>query len=97
LEVRKSPSLYHSKSDELNIQFSFIQQEFFDMTKRMEGNHPYKYMRLTDSLEKKKAASNLRLNSLSQMFDPMIERTKKYCDLAVKNNTVALATFLHPA
>jgi hypothetical protein len=71
------------------------------MTKRMEGDRPlipmvlYKYVRLIDLLEKKKAESNL--NSLGQMFDPMIERAKKYCDLAVKSNTVVLATFLHPA
>jgi hypothetical protein len=59
-----------------------IQQEFLEMTKRIEGDRPlipmvlYEYVRLIDVLEKKKKASDVK--SLGLMFDPMIEVARKY-------------------
>ncbi|PLW21824.1 hypothetical protein PCASD_20286 [Puccinia coronata f. sp. avenae] len=74
------------------------------MTKRMKGDGPklailvlYEYQRVLDSLEKKKSYAILTESELRPMFDPMIKFTKKYVLLALKCNTVVVATFLHPA
>ncbi|OAV85943.1 hypothetical protein PTTG_30178, partial [Puccinia triticina 1-1 BBBD Race 1] len=78
-----------------------VLKEFLDMTKRMEGDGPklamvlYEYVRMLDSLEKKKEAANLTV--LEPMFEPMITITQKYVNLALKCEAVILATFLHPA
>jgi hypothetical protein len=71
------------------------------INKKMKGDGPklpmvlYDYTQLLATLEKKKMA--LLSTSLEPMFDPMIQITKKYLNLAINCNTVALATFLHPA
>ncbi|POW06459.1 hypothetical protein PSTT_08993 [Puccinia striiformis] len=78
-----------------------VLKEFLEMTKRLEGDGPslpmvlYEYVRLLDSLEKKKRAAES--TALERMFYPMIVITKKYLNLAVTCDTVIMATFLHPA
>ncbi|OAV86513.1 hypothetical protein PTTG_29864 [Puccinia triticina 1-1 BBBD Race 1] len=76
-------------------------KDFLEMTKRMEGDKPllpmviYEYVRLLNTLEKRKAAAYL--SPLAPMFDPMMRTTQKYLNLALECDTVVLATFLHPA
>ncbi|KAI9602633.1 hypothetical protein H4Q26_001924 [Puccinia striiformis f. sp. tritici PST-130] len=78
-----------------------ILKEFLEMTKRMEGNWPivsmviYEYVRLIDSLEKKMAVA--AGSSLEAMYPPMIRITKKYLKIALKCDSIVMATFLHPA
>ncbi|POW13397.1 hypothetical protein PSTT_03773 [Puccinia striiformis] len=78
-----------------------VPQEFLEMTKRMEGNWPivsmviYEYVRLIDSLEKKMAVA--AGSSLEAMYPPMIRITKKYLKIALKCDSIVMATFLHPA
>ncbi|KAI9626306.1 hypothetical protein KEM48_010558 [Puccinia striiformis f. sp. tritici PST-130] len=78
-----------------------VPQEFLEMTKRMEGNWPivsmviYEYVRLIDSLEKKMVVA--AGSSLEAMYPPMIRITKKYLKIALKCNSIVMATFLQPA
>ncbi|OAV90698.1 hypothetical protein PTTG_28238 [Puccinia triticina 1-1 BBBD Race 1] len=63
-----------------------VLKEFLEITKRVEGDGPklpmvlYEYVRLLDSMERKKV-KNL-LTPLRIMFDPMIKILKKYINLA---------------
>ncbi|POV99958.1 hypothetical protein PSTT_13440 [Puccinia striiformis] len=78
-----------------------VLKEFLDMMKHLEGDRPklpmivYEYIRLLDSLEMKKTAAISTM--LKLMFEPMIEITKKYLKLALRCDTVVMATYLHPA
>ncbi|KAI9615533.1 hypothetical protein H4Q26_011474 [Puccinia striiformis f. sp. tritici PST-130] len=78
-----------------------VLKEFLEITKRLEGDGPklpmvvFEYVRLLDSLEKKKTAA--LSTTLEPMFYPMIKRTKKYLKFALGCDTVVMATFLHPA
>ncbi|OAV91789.1 hypothetical protein PTTG_27882 [Puccinia triticina 1-1 BBBD Race 1] len=78
-----------------------VLKEFLEITKQVEGDGPklpmvlYEYVRLLDSMERKKV-ENL-LTPLRIMFDPMIKILKKYINLALNCDTVILATYLHPA
>ncbi|OAV86935.1 hypothetical protein PTTG_08959 [Puccinia triticina 1-1 BBBD Race 1] len=69
-----------------------VLKDFLELTKRMEGDGPklpmviYEYLRVIDSLEKKKGAAIL--TALEPMFTPMLTVTKKYLDLALACNTV---------
>ena len=103
LKVRLPLIIFLGFSDEIWILIIIIIQEFLEMTKRMEGDGPklamvwYKYKQVLDSLEKKKSDAISTESELEPMFDPMIKITKKYKLLALKCDTVVVATFLHPA
>ncbi|KAI9627630.1 hypothetical protein KEM48_012092 [Puccinia striiformis f. sp. tritici PST-130] len=74
-----------------------VLKEFLEMTKRMGGDGPklamvlYKYVRTRDFLGRKMEAAAATV--LEPMFNPMIRVTQKYLDLALKCDTVVIATF----
>ncbi|KAI9618629.1 hypothetical protein KEM48_006608 [Puccinia striiformis f. sp. tritici PST-130] len=75
--------------------------EFLATTLRMEGDGTtssmvlYEYFRLINFLETKKRSPECLV--LVPMFDPMINITKKYRNLALQCDATLLATVLHPA
>ncbi|POV99672.1 hypothetical protein PSTT_13627 [Puccinia striiformis] len=80
---------------------NLILKEFWELTKKMEGDGPklpmvlYEYTKLMTSMTRRKEAA--KSTALEPMFDPMIKHTQKYMDLAVNCDAVVMATFLHPA
>ncbi|OAV97943.1 hypothetical protein PTTG_25886 [Puccinia triticina 1-1 BBBD Race 1] len=98
----KSYKLTTNKWEDIN-NLNMILKDFLEMTKRMEGDGPklamvlYEYSRVLDTLKKKKLASTTNKTKLQQIFAPMIKITKKYVNIALKCDTVIVATFLHPA
>ncbi|KAI9613150.1 hypothetical protein H4Q26_010429 [Puccinia striiformis f. sp. tritici PST-130] len=96
----KSYELTSKEWEDIN-NLNQVLKEFLELTKRFEGDGPklpmvlFEYVRLLDSLEKKKRAA--LSTSLEPMFDPMIKILKKYLNLALRCDTVVMATFLHPS
>ncbi|POW14009.1 hypothetical protein PSTT_03304 [Puccinia striiformis] len=96
----KSYELTSKEWEDINT-LNQVLKEFLEITKRLEGDGPklpmvvFEYVRLLDSLEKKKTAA--LSTTLEPMFYPMIEHTKKYLKFALGCDTVVMATFLHPA
>ncbi|KAH9445678.1 hypothetical protein Pst134EB_023514 [Puccinia striiformis f. sp. tritici] len=104
----KSPSGHFFKGYEVSSKewedvnsLNMVLKDFLEMTKRMEGDGPklamtiYEYLRLRDLLLKKEAAA--ASTPLEPMFPPMLKILDKYLNLAIKCDTVCMATFLHPA
>ncbi|POW16079.1 hypothetical protein PSTT_01625 [Puccinia striiformis] len=80
---------------------NLILKEFWELTKKMEGDGPklpmvlYEYTKLMTSMTRRKEAA--KSTALEPMFDHGIKHTQKYMDLAVNCDAVVMATFLHPA
>ncbi|KAA1137776.1 hypothetical protein PGTUg99_016176 [Puccinia graminis f. sp. tritici] len=104
----RSADGHHFKSYELSSKewedindLNQVLKEFLEMTKRMEGDGPklpmvlYEYVRVLENLRKRKEAAKSTV--LEPMYDPMLRVTQKYIDLALKCDTVVIATFLHPS
>jgi 5-bromo-4-chloroindolyl phosphate hydrolysis protein len=91
--------MLHRNNPQFNI--LLFQQDFLEMTKQMEGDGPklsmviYEYVRLLDNLKIKETLA--AATPLYPMFDPMIQLTNKYLELALKCDTVITATFFHLA
>ncbi|KAI7955002.1 hypothetical protein MJO28_005402 [Puccinia striiformis f. sp. tritici] len=80
---------------------NLILKEFWELTKKMEGDGLklpmvlYEYTKLMTSMTRRKEAA--KSTALEPMFDHGIKHTQKYMDLAVNCDAVVMATFLHPA